>query len=69
MYLNDVPAGGETVFPKLNLSVVPEKGSAVHFEYCNSLGQIDARTLHGGLPVKEGEKWISTKWMRQRRYG
>ncbi len=68
MYLNDVPAGGETVFPALNLSVVPKKGSAVYFEYCNSLGQVDAQTLHGGAPVSAGEKWIATKWMRQRRY-
>ncbi len=68
MYLNDVGAGGETVFPALNLSVVPKKGSAVYFEYCNSLGQVDPQTLHGGAPVSAGEKWIATKWMRQRRY-
>lgn len=69
MYLNDVEEGGETVFPSINLSVVPKKGSAVYFEYCNSQGQIDPLTLHGGLPVVTGEKWIATKWMRQRRYG
>jgi prolyl 4-hydroxylase len=68
MYLNDVQAGGETVFPNLQLSVVPRKGSAVYFEYCNSLGQVDPQTLHGGQPVTAGEKWIATKWMRQRRY-
>jgi len=68
MYLNDVEAGGETVFPHINLAVVPKKGSAVYFEYCNSHGQVDARTLHGGLPVTAGEKWIATKWMRQGRY-
>ena len=68
IYLNEVEAGGETVFPELNLSVVPRAGSAVYFEYCNSLGQIDPRTLHGGLPVTAGEKWIATKWMRQHRY-
>jgi prolyl 4-hydroxylase len=69
IYLNDVQAGGETVFPTLKLSVVPKKGSAVYFEYCNSLGQIDPQTLHGGQPVTQGEKWIATKWMRQRPYG
>ncbi|MGC8517264.1 MAG: 2OG-Fe(II) oxygenase [Steroidobacteraceae bacterium] len=68
MYLNDVPAGGGTVFPDLNLTVMPRKGAAVYFEYCNSLGQLDPLTLHGGLPVLAGEKWIATKWMRQRRY-
>ena len=31
--------------------------------------QLDLLTLHGGTPVVAGEKWIATKWMRQRRYG
>ncbi|WP_054956219.1 2OG-Fe(II) oxygenase [Paenibacillus dakarensis] len=69
MYLNDVESGGETIFPKLGLSILPKKGSAVYFEYCNSLEQVDSMTLHGGAPVVLGEKWIATKWMRQsRRY-
>ena len=68
MYLNDVQAGGATVFPELGLTVTPRRGAAVYFEYCNSRGQLDPLTLHGGLPVLAGEKWIATKWMRQRRY-
>lgn len=68
IYLNDVQQGGETIFPEIHLSVVPRKGSAVYFEYCNERGQVDARTLHGGKPVLAGEKWIATKWMRQRPY-
>lgn len=68
IYLNDVESGGETLFPEANLSVEPTKGSAVYFEYCNSSGQVDAKSLHGGLPVTAGEKWIATKWMRQRPY-
>jgi len=65
MYLNDVDAGGETVFPELNLSVSPKKGSALYFSYTNSLGQLDEKTLHGGAPVVKGEKWIATKWIRK----
>lgn len=68
IYLNDVGDGGATVFPKLGLRVGPKKGAAVYFEYCNSQNQVDPMTLHGGLPVLEGEKWIATKWVRQRRY-
>ena len=68
IYLNDVLSGGGTVFPELKLTVTPRKGCAVYFEYCNSHGQLDPLTLHGGLPVERGEKWIATKWMRQRRY-
>ena len=29
MYLNDVEAGGETRFTRLNISVTPRKGSAI----------------------------------------
>lgn len=69
MYLNTVTQGGATTFPNLGLEVLPSKGSAVYFEYTNSHGQIDPRTLHAGAPVSQGEKWIITKWMRQRPYG
>jgi prolyl 4-hydroxylase len=68
VYLSDVTQAGETIFPKIGLSVVPRKGSAVYFEYCNRDGQVDPMTLHGGEPVAKGEKWIATKWMRQRPY-
>ncbi|HEX7814110.1 2OG-Fe(II) oxygenase [Dyella sp.] len=66
MYLNDVEAGGSTVFPEIGLEVMPRKGAAVYFEYTNSLNQTDPLTLHGGAPVGRGEKWIMTKWMHQR---
>ncbi len=68
MYLNDVKAGGATVLPDINLSVYPKKGSALYFSYFNSKGQVDPSTLHGGAPVVEGEKWIATKWIRERVY-
>lgn len=69
MYLNDVEAGGETAFPELGLAISPKKGSALYFEYCNSFNQVDPLSLHSGMPVIAGEKWIATKWMRQNRYG
>jgi len=68
VYLNDVPSGGETTFPEAGLSVCPQMGNAVYFEYCNSLNQVDPRSLHAGAPVIAGEKWAVTKWMRQRRF-
>lgn len=68
MYLNDVEEGGETIFPELDFAVAPRKGSAVYFSYCNSENKLDRMTLHGGSPVRRGEKWIATLWVRQRTY-
>lgn len=67
-YLNDVESGGETAFPTIGWTVAPHRGGAVYFEYCNSLGQVDTGTLHAGGTVLRGEKWVVTKWMRQRRF-
>lgn len=68
IYLNNVKEGGETLFPKIGFSAVPKQGSAIYFEYLNHLGQLDKLTLHAGTPVTAGEKWIATKWVRERRY-
>ncbi|WGL16865.1 2OG-Fe(II) oxygenase [Microbulbifer bruguierae] len=68
MYLNDVVAGGATVFPKLALEILPKKGCGLFFSYANERGELDYQTLHGGSPVGEGEKWIATKWLRQADY-
>ncbi|MHC0038918.1 2OG-Fe(II) oxygenase [Pseudoneobacillus sp. C159] len=65
IYLNEVVDGGETVFPKIGLSVVPKKGSAVYFHYGNENGQLDRLSMHSSVPVRQGEKWVATKWIRQ----
>ena len=68
IYLNNVTEGGETRFPELSLDVKPRRGSALYFEYLNAAGELDARCLHAGVPVVQGEKWIATKWLRQGAY-
>ena len=67
-YLNEVEEGGETVFPEAGLSVLPRRGNAVYFEYCNSLRQVDPLSVHAGAAVLKGEKWALTKWMRERAF-
>ena len=66
LYLNDVEAGGETIFPKIGLSISPKKGTALYFHYANSSGQVDRLSLHSSIPVVEGDKWVATKWIRER---
>ncbi len=68
MYLNDVEEGGETYFPKLKLSVSPQKGMAVYFEYFYDDQELNELTLHGGSPVVVGDKWAATQWMRRKKY-
>lgn len=67
-YLNEVESGGATTFPKAGLTVLPVRGNAVYFEYCNQAGQLDHQSLHAGAPVLSGEKWVATKWMRQQKF-
>ncbi|MGP1628962.1 MAG: 2OG-Fe(II) oxygenase [Giesbergeria sp.] len=66
MYLNTPDAGGATVFPQLGLSVSPQQGHAVFFSYDRP--HPGSRSLHGGAPVLAGEKWIATKWLRERKF-
>ena len=63
MYLNDLPAGGCTFFPESRLRIHPRKGQGVFFAYPRP--EVQTRTLHGGDPVIDGEKWIATKWLRE----
>ena len=63
-YLNTPTAGGGTTFPDVALEVAPLKGHAVFFSYDRP--HPITRTLHGGAPVVEGEKWVATKWLRER---
>ncbi len=68
MYLNDVEAGGETIFPTANAKVTPKKGDAAFFWSVTADGRIDPNSLHGGAPVIKGEKWIATRWVRERAF-
>jgi prolyl 4-hydroxylase len=64
MYLNTPEQGGGTAFPEIGLTVTARRGAAVYFAYESG----DLNSLHAGLPVLRGEKWIATKWLRERPY-
>lgn len=66
IYLNDVPGGGCTFFPETQLRIHPRQGQAVFFSYPSA--DVQSRTLHGGDPVTQGEKWIATKWLREHEF-
>lgn len=62
MYLNTPESGGGTAFPRIHFTVNALEGAAVYFAYHGG----DLSSLHAGLPVVAGEKWIATKWLRER---
>ena len=66
VYLNTPTAGGGTTFPNAHLEVAAQRGNAVFFSY--ERPHPDTRSLHSGAPVLEGEKWIATKWLRERAF-
>lgn len=58
---------GDTFFPRMNLSVKPDKaGKAIFWWNLAQDGKsVDPTTYHAGRPVpKSGNKWIMTKWLR-----
>ncbi|UNK04950.2 2OG-Fe(II) oxygenase [Psychrobacter raelei] len=68
MYLSEVDSGGSTRFPNLNFEIRPNKGSALYFANTNLKGEIEPLTLHAGMPVTEGVKYLATKWLREKPY-
>jgi prolyl 4-hydroxylase len=70
VYLSDVEAGGETVFPmgvplsgEGLLRVVPKKGDALLFWSMDGRMREDRYSLHAGAPVERGVKWTMTVWI------
>jgi len=66
IYLQEPEQGGATTFPDVGLEVAPKRGTAVFFSYDRP--DPATHTLHGGAPVLAGEKWVATKWLREREF-
>ena len=67
-YLNDVPAGGGTRFPDLNLTVTPKQGRVVMWPSVldGNVTVQDLRTDHEALPVEQGVKYGMNSWIHIR---
>ena len=66
VFLNDVPEGGATWFPHAGIKITPERGQLLAWNNMNPDGSPNALTLHEGMPVMDGVKYIVTKWFRER---
>ncbi|WP_086608222.1 prolyl hydroxylase family protein [Erythrobacter donghaensis] len=71
IYLNDVTAGGATRFKLLDKTFQPEAGKLLCWN--NRLpdgpngeaGSVNHATLHHGMKVRKGVKYVITKWYRE----
>ena len=64
VYLNEGFEGGGTHFPEYELTVEPEMGKGVLWR--NTLdGKLLKNSIHAGMPVTKGTKWIFITWIRE----
>ncbi|MCE7797508.1 2OG-Fe(II) oxygenase [Sphingobium sufflavum] len=65
-YLNLPQAGGATRFPRLGKSIQPEPGKLLCWNNRRTGGGVNPDTLHHGIKVRAGTKYIITKWFREK---
>lgn len=66
IYLNEPEDGGATRFKSAGKTVRPETGKLVAWNNLLDDGQPNPATLHQGMKVRRGTKYVLTKWFRQR---
>jgi prolyl 4-hydroxylase len=64
-YLNEVAEGGATWFPRAGIRFKPKKRMLVIWNNMTPDGSPNYDTLHEGMRVIEGTKYIVTKWFRE----
>ncbi|PTS72263.1 oxygenase [Sphingomonas sp. HMWF008] len=65
IYLNTVEEGGATWFPQIGIKVAPKRGLLLAWNNMSPDGSRNEQTLHEGMPVVRGTKYIVTKWFRE----
>lgn len=68
IYLNDVAAGGATRFKMLDKTFQPEMGKLLCWNNRLPDGGVNPATLHHGMKVRKGVKYVITKWYREREW-
>ncbi|HEX8467507.1 MAG TPA: 2OG-Fe(II) oxygenase [Allosphingosinicella sp.] len=68
LYLSDDYEGGETRFPRTGLSYRGRAGDALVFSNVAAGGRADPLSLHAGLPVASGTKYLASRWIRAERF-
>jgi len=66
IYLNEPDEGGATRFKLLGKSIAPETGKLLAWNNLLPDGRPNPSTLHQGMRVRRGSKYILTKWFRER---
>ena len=66
--LNDEYEGGETAFPVISENYKLKAGDALFFHTLDNYGLDTSDALHGGKPVKSGEKWVCNLWVHKYPY-
>jgi hypothetical protein len=69
LYLNDDFDGGDLDFPKADFRAKGAKGEAVYFAHVDMNGRQDPLSLHAGLKVTRGEKYVLSQWIHDRPFG
>jgi prolyl 4-hydroxylase len=64
VWLNDDYEGGETSFLAPGLKLRGQAGDGLLFANVDARGERDLRSVHAGLPVTRGEKYIASRWIR-----
>jgi prolyl 4-hydroxylase len=68
IYLNDVEEGGATWFPQAGIKIAPRRGMLLAWNNMKPDGTPNELTIHEGMPVIAGVKYIITKWFREDRW-